>query len=140
MRRKTDKLLKKIARSSLGRRLNTALLVPLVLILCVSSVLDYRLAQRTSDSAYDEALAETVFDLESNIRSYRRIDQVDSTDESESMLRSKFPDQIFFSVRNSAGEVLDGDADVSNGVLPKGDGIAFSDGIYREVNVRIAAH
>lgn len=126
------------ARGPLGirQRLILALSLPLILILVVSSYLDYRLAQKTTNSAYDQALADAVFDLESHIRQQGTPPYFDLTDEAEAMLRSNAPDKLFFSIRTADGKLIAGDEDLP---LPKRihyDQVSFHDGEYRGDAVR----
>lgn len=127
---------------SLRRRLIIALAVPLTIILGVSSLLDFRLARETSDSAHDQALADTVFDLESHVRSHSESEapELDLTAESEAMLRSNAPDKVYFSIRDSTGRILSGDEDIPELETSKINEVLFKDGIYRGEAVRIALH
>ncbi|MGE5471767.1 MAG: sensor histidine kinase [Bacteroidota bacterium] len=129
----------KIQPPGLRRRLIVALSIPLILILCVSSLLDYRLARETSDSANDQALADAVFDLESHIRSQPSLAAgMDLTQESEAMLRSNAPDKVYFSIRDSSQRLLAGDADIPEFAMPSGAGVAFADALYHDETVRVA--
>jgi two-component system sensor histidine kinase TctE len=125
-------------RAPLGirQRLILALALPLILILIVSSYLDYRLAQKTTNSAYDQALADAVFDLESHIRQQGSPPYFDLTEEAEAMLRSNAPDKLYFSIRTGDGKLVAGDEDLP---LPKRvhyDQVSFHDGMYRGEEVR----
>lgn len=122
----------------LRRRLLVALLPPLILILIGSSVLDYRLARKTADSAHDQSLADTIFDLEAHIHKQSSPALLDLTAETETMLRSSTPDMIYFSVRDADGKILAGDSDLPEPAPPKDDQMKFSDGVYKGAPVRIA--
>lgn len=125
----------------LRRRLIVALVIPLVVIFCISLFFDYRLARETSDTANDQALADTVFDLESHIRSHRGTSTgLDLTKESEAMLRSNAPDMVYFSIRDNAGKILAGDHDIPNFTMPINDEVRFVDGTHQGKAVRIALH
>lgn len=142
MRQKTEAAHGKTKPPGLRRRLIIALAVPLTLILGISSLLDYRLARETSDSAHDQALTDTVFDLESHIRSQSDSAslELDLTKESEAMLRSNAPDQVYFSIRDNSGRILAGDEDVPEFPTPKNNEVSFIDGIHRGEAVRVALH
>jgi two-component system, OmpR family, sensor histidine kinase TctE len=124
----------------LRRRLIVALALPLILILIGSSVFDYRLARKTADTAHDEALADTVYDLESHIRNQTSPVDFDLAAETEAMIRSNAPDMLYFSVRDGAGRTLAGDDDLPEIELPRNDKIVFLDSIYKGKPVRIASH
>ena len=142
MHRKTSPAAGKPKPPGLRRRLIIALAVPLTFILGISSLLDYRLARETSDSAHDQALADTVFDLESHIRSQSdsAVLELDLTKESEAMLRSNAPDQVYFSIRDNSGRILAGDEDVPEFPTPQNSKVSFIDGIHRGEAVRVALH
>lgn len=142
MHRKTSPAAGKPKPPGLRRRLIIALAVPLTLILGISSLLDYRLARETSDSAHDQALADTVFDLESHLRSQSDSAalELDLTKESEAMLRSNAPDKVYFSIRDNSGRILAGDEDVPEFPKPQSSEVSFIDGIHRGEAVRVALH
>lgn len=127
-------------RGALGirQRLILALSLPLILILVVSSYLDYRLAQKTTNSAYDQALADAVFDLESHIRKQNAPPYFDLTEEAEAMLRSNAPDKLYFSIRDAGGGLIAGDDDLSVPKLDQYDHVSFFDTAYRGDAVRSA--
>ena len=142
MHRKTSPAAGKPKPPGLRRRLIIALAVPLTFILGISSLLDYRLARETSDSAHDQALADTVFDLESHLRSQSDSAalELDLTKESEAMLRSNAPDKVYFSIRDNSGRILAGDEDVPEFPTPQNSKVSFIDGIHRGEAVRVALH
>lgn len=94
---------------SIRQRLLVALSIPLVGILLLGGFLDYRLAHRTADAAFDHALADSVYDLEAHVRKQTGPPYIELTEETEAMLRSNAPDQVFFSVRDGTGRLLAGD-------------------------------
>jgi two-component system sensor histidine kinase TctE len=140
MRQITDRVIGRNESPGLRRRLILALSIPLIVILCISSLLDYRLARKTSDSAHDQGLSDTVFDLESHIRSRQPSLVLDLSEESEVMLRTNAPDKLYFSIRDSTGRILAGDDDIPVLSMPKGNEIVFLDGTHRGERVRIALH
>ena len=130
----------KSAPLGLRQRLIVALLIPMIFILIISSILDYRLARQTADSAHDQSLADTIFDLESHIRRHNSPIFLDLTEETEAMLRSNAPDMLYFSVRDSFGKLLAGDGDLPEFASPKNGQLKFIDGNYKGKVVRIALH
>lgn len=126
--------------AGLRHRLIVALLIPLIAILGISCLLDYRVARQTNDSTHDQALADAVFDLEAHVREHQASPFLDLSGESEAMLRSNEPDKVYFSIRDSAGDLLAGDADVPLFSLPRDREVAFADGNYHAASVRVAQH
>jgi len=124
----------------LRQRLIVALAVPLIIILGVSSVFDYRMARSMSDAASDQGLADAVFDLETHIRNHGLTSRLDLNEESEAMLRSNAPDAIYFSIRDAAGQVLAGDQDIPVFALPAGGKLSFFDASYHDTAMRAAVH
>lgn len=123
----------------LRQRLILALLLPMLLILIGSSTLDFHTAGKMADQTHDQALADTVFDLESHIGSKKDSGFLDLGEEAQAILRSNAPDTLFFSVRDARGVTLAGDTDLSIFPSPAGSRqIAFSDADYRGQQVRVA--
>jgi len=140
MLQKTEGKKSRCANIGLRQRLIVALLVPLISILLLSSLFDYRLARETTDSAHDQSLADDVFDIEAHIREHEPAPTFDLTSESEAMLRSNEPDKLYFSIRNADGQLLAGDADIPLIPIPATREISFVDGRFRDVPVRVALH
>jgi two-component system sensor histidine kinase TctE len=130
---------KKLRYASLRQRLLVALLVPLILIFSVSVVLDYRLARETADSAHDQSLMDSIFDLETHIKEHQGAADLDLSSENEAMLRSSSPDKIYFSVRESNGKRLAGD-DLPLFAIPESTEVSFVDSEYSGKKVRVALH
>ncbi|MFO1340795.1 MAG: sensor histidine kinase [Burkholderiaceae bacterium] len=125
--------------TSLRRRLLAAILAPLGLVFALSVVLDYRLGRETADAAFDQTLADAVFDLESHLSSSHEDVALEMSSEGESMLRSSPDDHVYFSVRDHAGRLLAGDEGLP--ALPPGlDGRPrFHDSQFAGAAVRYAA-
>lgn len=139
MRRKTDMPLLRQP-LSLRQRLILVLMTPLIIILAVSSIFDYRLAKKTANRAHDQALADNVYDLAEHLKRQLPSSSLDLAEESEAMLRSNAPDMLYFSVTDAFGKVLAGDSDLPQLPQPKGEQIEFYDGKYHGQVVRMAAH
>jgi len=138
MRRKTEAVTEAREPPGLRRRLVVALSIPLVIILCLSSLLDYRLARQTTDAAEDMALADAAFDLETHLRKRPLVAGQDLADERDAMLRSMAPDTVYFSIRDDAGRLLAGDAGLPAFAIPRSNEVAFADATYQGVAVRVA--
>jgi two-component system, OmpR family, sensor histidine kinase TctE len=118
------------------QRLLVALILPLVSILLVGAFMDYRLARKTADEAFDQALADSVYDLETHVRKQTSPPYFDLTEETEAMLRSSAPDQLYFSIRDAAGKLLAGDKDLPSPKVAGIDRISFFDGLFQEQKIR----
>jgi two-component system sensor histidine kinase TctE len=124
---------------SLRRRLLAAILAPLAIVFGLSVVLDYRLARATADAAFDQALADTVFDLSRSVSSQTEDVELEMSTEAQAMLRSSPDDRIYFAVRDATGRLIAGDEGLA--VPPAGPEAgqpSFHDGRYAGVAVRIA--
>lgn len=132
---------KLLERISLKGRLLLFLVPPLTLLLCISAVLDFRLAHRTIDSAYDSTLTDVVTDLESLVRfsGGDNSGKLDLSPEVANLIESDLPDKIFFCVRDDKGNVLAGDADVP-AFSRQLRSIHFEDSVWHKHEVRIASH
>lgn len=140
MRRKTDMNEGPHESPELRRRLILALSIPMIVIMSVSSLLDYRLARKTSDLAHDQALTDTVLDLENHIEKKKATSTLDLSAESEAILRSSVPDTVYFSIRDKAGRLLSGDLDVPMYSMPESSVVSYRDGRYQGKDVRVALH
>jgi two-component system sensor histidine kinase TctE len=138
MRRKTEIAAGKSTPPDLRRRLIVALLIPLIIILCVSSLLGYRLAGAISDATHDQALADEVSDLESHIEGIPAAFRLEMSEELQSSLRAHAPDQVYYSIRDNSGRTLYGDDDIPYFPIPKSNQVSFIDAAYHGANVRVA--
>lgn len=123
---------------SLRQRLIVMLSVPMVVIVLTSSLIDFNVAQKTAEQTHDQALADTLFDLQTHIRNASDIERLDLSSEAEAMLRSNEPDKLYFAIRDGSGTLLSGDDDLEqfDETLPYGEA-RFRDGIYLGNPVRI---
>lgn len=125
---------------SLRRRLLAAILAPLALVLALSGLLDYRLARDTADAAFDQSLADTLFDLShaTTASSSSEDVELEMSTETEAMLRSSPDDRIFFAIIDHTGKVLAGDKSlpILNAGMPGEP--AFYDALYSGELVRVA--
>ncbi len=119
------------------QRLLLVLALPLVAVVMASTFLDYRLARKTADNAFDHALADAVYDLEAHIRKLGTAQHFDLAEAVEAMLRSNEQDAVYFSIRTGAGELLAGDADLPEiAAAAVGSQIGFFDALYHDQKVR----
>ncbi len=123
---------------SLRQRLLVAILAPLALVIGLSVVMDYRLARETADAAFDQALADALFDLSRSVSSETEDVALEMSSEAEAMLRSSPDDRIYFAVRDRAGRLLAGDAGLDLPAPGRDGQPRFHDGRYAGAPVRIA--
>lgn len=127
------------SQKGLRRRLLVGLLAPLLAILVLSTLLDYRLARQTADAAHDQALADTVFDLESHLRKESSTQAFRLPEEIEAMLRSDAPDVLYFAVLDEHGNILAGDGNLPKPAQRIGNEVLFDDAEHDRQAVRMAA-
>lgn len=111
-----------------------------MVIFCISCIWDYVVAKQTANSAHDVALADVVYDLEELIRKQPSLSNLNLAAESEAMILSNAPDKLYFSVRNTDGTTLLGDAALPVQSQVDHRIVTFLDGSYRQQPVRIAHH
>lgn len=124
----------------LRQRLLLAIMAPLTIVFAVSVVLDYRMARETADAAFDQSLADTVLDIASHLQADSTIPSAELLAEAQTMQRTAAPDRLFFSVRDSAGRLLVGDADLPTVEVARNSRPQFANLRYRDLATRTAVH
>jgi two-component system sensor histidine kinase TctE len=127
-------MLRESGHTSIRGRLIRWLLPLLLLILVVSSLLDYRRSIVPVEAAYDQALADAALAVAARLRPVGDRLELDLSDQSISVLRADTLDRIYFSVVGPSGRTIGGDPDL-HGPAEVG-GTTFFDGIYRGQPVR----
>lgn len=125
-------------RISLGQRLVLILLLPLLILLALSVWIDYRIALRTANLAYDGALAEAASAVALRIRIDSGRVTVDANPPVAVLARSD--DGFFFAVINPSGEFVAGDSGLLGAARPATGNPAFFDGRYRDQPIRGVAY
>lgn len=116
------------------------LAVPLLAILVGSAVIDYFAARQIADRTMDQALADSLFDLEAHLQAIRGDAPLDLGEEARAILRSNAPDVLNYAVRDDADRVLIGEADLRAGRSAQAAGVPdFSDARFGGQPVRVAA-
>ena len=124
--------------TSIRGRLVLWLLPLLLLILVVSSLLDYQRSIAPVEAAYDQALADAALAVAARLRPSGDRLVLDLSDQSISVLRADTLDRIYFSVIGPSGRSIGGDPDLHvPGVVGH---TAFFDGAYRGQPVRGIVH
>jgi len=96
----------------LRHRLLRWLLLPLVALTVGSLVVDYDVAMRPANDAYDEALSNTALALSSYLQHENGQAVLKLTERAEAMLRADRLDRIAFAVFDAAGRRIGGDSDL----------------------------
>lgn len=124
----------------LRSRLIAWLAAPLLCILIGSTAIAYHTAGKIADQTQDQALADSLFDLASHVKAQGDDRPLDLGAEASAILRSNAPDVLFYAVRDAAGQLLIGDADLPAATLrPHAlDEPAFSDAVHQGRPVRVA--
>jgi len=94
---------------SLRRRLLVFLLVPLLAMLGVSIVTDYREGMHVANKAYDHALLSTALAVAARLDLDTKELDLDLPAQAEAVLRTDLADKVFYAVMNPAGKLIAGD-------------------------------
>lgn len=138
--------------STLRGRLTLFLAAPLLVLVALSVVVNYRLALGPADDAYDHALASSAVALAELLGVRRGHLNIDLPPSAEAVLRTDRLDKVYFAVVDGSGKLIAGDpglAGLSNINMPSDSADAenggyagspeFSDGELGGQKVRIAS-
>jgi two-component system sensor histidine kinase TctE len=128
-----------VRRTSIRSRLMQFLLGSMLLMIAGAAVVTYFVAVRAANDAYNRSLLDPVFDIAENIKVDATGPRVDLPRKALEALTYDQTDRVFFQVRASDGQLVDGESDLPPPLVPIGDGYVFFDGVYRGEPVRIAA-
>lgn len=107
--------------SSLRRRLLLGLLTPLLTLVALGGITDYRTGLQVADDAYDYALTSTAIALAARLELDKDHDlDVDLPAAAEAILRADANDQIFFAVTDVHGRLISGDPSLLELAMPPG--------------------
>jgi two-component system sensor histidine kinase TctE len=106
-------------------------------VFAVSVFFDYRLAKETADAAFDQSLTDDALDIASHIRNSENLPLLELSAEVETMLRNDAPDKVYFAVRDSAGQLLAGDADLPDFPVAAHKQAEFKDSAFRGEPTRV---
>jgi two-component system sensor histidine kinase TctE len=126
-----------LKQGSLKRRLLLAVVVPMAGVLLCTMPLDYRTARRPAEQAYDETLANQGFALATQLRVVDGVTSLPLERQAEEILRSDGIDDEYYSVRDSQGRILVGEADLPAIPPDLRDNPAFYNAVYRDQPVRV---
>jgi two-component system sensor histidine kinase TctE len=126
------------ARTTLRRQLMSWLAAPLAGLWLISGVVDYDIAKRFVNLAYDRALLEVAIDIGRNIK---RVDDqlyIDLPEAALQMLESRESGRLHFVVTRTNGEYVSG-----NPELPRSHGeeitdrVSYYDDVFRDRAIRV---
>jgi two-component system sensor histidine kinase TctE len=87
------------------------LIAPLVVINFIGALMIYMLAWGPAQDALDNNLAEAAYDLQAHLRLNGDRVELDLSDQAERILRINRTDEVFYVVRDAAGNTIAGDID-----------------------------
>lgn len=99
-------------RGSLRRSLLRTLVLPILAALLAGGVVGYRAAEGVVSTAYDQSLLNLANGIANRARVENDAVTIDLTAETEALLRTDTIDRIYFRVRDDAGRIIVGDADL----------------------------
>ena len=137
--RPTETRLGRLRSLGLRQRLVLWLAVPLLAILLGSSAFDYVSARRIANRTLDQAMADSLFDIEAHLKAIRDEEALELDSEASAMLRSNSPDTLYYAVYDGANQLVIGDPDLKPGEGRSSPGAPdFSDRVFRGNPVRVA--
>lgn len=129
---------------SLRRTLIDRLLPATLLLLLAGAVAAYWIALRSATKAYDRSLLDTAFAISEQLQLTDGRPQLLLTPQARTILLADKFDRVFFSVRSSSGELLDGNPDLplpshENWRMLGSEGRFYYDGVRDGQPLRLAA-
>lgn len=130
------------ASPTLRRRLLLGLLLPLLALLGIGVVADYRTGVRLAEDAYDHALTSTAIALAARLELDKDHDlDVDLPAAAEAVLRSDPTDRIDFAVYDHQGKLISGNAGLRELAAAEGSANpAFSDAVRDGTPLRVVTY
>jgi two-component system, OmpR family, sensor histidine kinase TctE len=125
--------------STLRRQVLAWVSIPLGILWFISAYIDYDIAKRYVNVAYDRALLESALDIGRQVRVLRGRIYVDLPEVAIQMLRTRETGQLYYLVTGPDGEYITGEPDIRP-ARPSSTGQAhYFDDNYRGQAVRVAA-
>jgi two-component system sensor histidine kinase TctE len=122
---------------TLRRQLLAWLVWPLLMLWLVSSMLDYDIANRFVNLAYDRALLETAFDIGRQVKVQNDRIYVDLPDVVVQMLETRDSGRVYYLVSGPRDEYITGQPDLPPPPDPSSERVNYYDGDYQGRAVRI---
>jgi two-component system sensor histidine kinase TctE len=125
--------------TTLRRQLLSWLSAPLLSLWLISSVVDYDIANRFVNLAYDRALLESALDIGRQVKVQNDRIYVDLPEIAVQMLQSRQSGRLYYLVTGPANEFVTGEPDLPPPPDPISERINYYDQVYRGRPVRIVA-
>ncbi|HTD90437.1 MAG TPA: sensor histidine kinase N-terminal domain-containing protein [Burkholderiales bacterium] len=113
--------------------------IPLGILWIISAYIDYDIAKRYVNVAYDRALLESALDIGRQVRVLRGRIYVDLPEVAIQMLRTRETGQLYYMVTGPDHEFITGEPDIKPAQPSESGQAHYYDDIYRGQAVRVAA-
>lgn len=124
---------------TLRRQLLFWLAGPLFVLWSVSTLVDYDIAKRFVNLAYDRTLLETALDIGRQVKVVNNQIYVDLPEVAVQMLKTQETDRIYYLVTGPDNEFITGEPDLPPPTGLGLDRISYYDGTYRNRAIRVVA-
>jgi len=124
---------------TLRRQLLVWLAGPLFILWSISTLVDYDIAKRFVNLAYDRTLLETALDIGRQVKVVNNQIYVDLPEVAVQMLKTQETDRIYYLVTGPKGEFITGEPDLPPPSSLGLDRISYYDDIYRNRAIRVVA-
>ncbi len=126
-------------RATLRRQVLAWVSIPLGILWIISAYIDYDIAKRYVNVAYDRALLESALDIGRQVRVLRGRIYVDLPEVAIQMLRTRETGQLYYMVTGPDREYITGEPDIKPAQPSKTGQALYYDDTYRDQPVRVAA-
>jgi two-component system sensor histidine kinase TctE len=124
--------------ATLRRQLLTWVSLPILVLWSVSAYIDYGVAKRFVNTAYDRTLLESALDIGRQIKVLRGRIYIDLPEVAVQMLRSRERGQLYYLVTGPDREYISGEPDLTPPPLSLPEQVRYYDDVYRGLPVRVA--
>ncbi len=124
---------------SLRRQLLAWLAAPLVVLWSISGVVDYDIAKRFVNLAYDRTLLEAALDIGRNIKQIDKQIYVDLPEVALQMLETRESGRLHFLVTGPGGEYISGNPELPSPTDDGPDRVRYYDDEFRGRDIRLVA-
>lgn len=125
--------------STLRRQVLAWMSIPLGILWMISAYINYDIAKRYVNVAYDRALLESALDIGRQVRVLRGRIYVDLPEVAIQMLRTRETGQLYYMVTGPDREYITGEPDIKPAVPSASGQAIYYDDVYRNQPVRVAA-
>ena len=115
------------------------LAVPLLVLWLISTLVDYDIAKRFVNLAYDRQLLEAALDIGRNIKRVENQIYIDLPDVALQMLQSREYDRLYYLVIGPDNEYISGEPDLPALADPSTDRVRYYEDLYRGRDIRAVA-